>query len=509
MDILTGFSHLFANPVALGFVVLAAVIGVIVGAIPGLTAAAAIAMLVPVTYYLDPLTALAFLYVIGKAGRFGGSISAILFNTPGTAASAATALDGNALTRAGKSGKALKTATVASVIGDYTGDLLLIFAAVSISSVTETFGPPTYFAIYVMALIVISSVIGDSVVKGLLSTCAGILVALIGIDPISGEPRLNFGLFELSAGVDLIPLLIGMFVVSEVALQVRDARSGNIAAIVAQSSDPDAGRLTWPEFRRCVPVILRSSGIGAVIGMLPGLGSAVACFTAYGEERRRAKESGKWGTGIVEGVAAPEAANNAVSGPSMIPMLALGVPGSTIAAILLGVFLIHGIPVGPQIFDTSRELVYGLFAAGLVGIAVYGVIGYFFAPAIGRMLAAVPPRLIYPYIFLTAVISAYSARTNVFDVFLMCLAGAVGYLMRRHGFSPAAFIIAFVLADGAEESFRQSLLLSDSGALVFLERPSALFFFAVAIFVTGLRLWSKARTGRRVQAPGREIGEHG
>jgi len=497
MDILAGFSYLFANPIALGFVFLASIIGVIVGAIPGLTAAAAIAMLVPVTYYLDPLSALAFLYVIGKAGRFGGSISAILFNTPGTAASAATVLDGYALTSAGKPGKALKTATVASVIGDYTGDILLIFAAVSISSVTESFGPPTYFTIYMMALIVISSVIGDSVLKGLMSTAGGILVAMIGIDPISSEPRLNFGIFEFSAGIDLIPLLIGMFVISEVAVQLRNTRAGVKIIQVAQSDDPDANRLTLVEFRRCIPVILRSSSIGAIIGVLPGLGSAVACFTAYGEEKRRSQTPELWGTGIVEGVAAPEAANNAVSGPSMIPMLALGVPGSTIAAILLGVFLIHGIPVGPQIFDTAHDLIYGLFAAGLVGIAVYGLIGYFFAPVIGRFLAALPPRLIYPYIFLTSVISAYSARTNVFDIFIMCGAGALGYLMRRHGFSPAAFIIAFVLADGAEESFRQSLLLSDNGALVFFERPSAMLFFGVALFVSGMRIWKTTFAGRR------------
>lgn len=505
MDIFNGFLTLFANPTALGFVVLAAFIGVMVGSIPGLTAAAAIAMLVPVTYYLDPLSALAFLYVIGKAGRFGGSISAILFNTPGTAAAAATVLDGHALTRAGKSGKALKTATVASVVGDFTGDMLLIFGAVAISSVTEGFGPPTYFAIYVMALIVISSVIGNSVLKGLMSTAAGVLVAMIGIDPISSEPRLTFGSYELSAGVDLIPLLIGMFVVSEVAIQLRNVRAGHVLEPVRASSEASDNRFTLEELRRCGPVMARSSILGAVIGILPGLGSAVACFAAYGEERRRSARPEDWGTGIVEGVAAPEAANNAVSGPSMIPMLALGVPGSTIAAILLGVFLIHGIPVGPQIFDTAPDLVYGLFAAGLLGIALYGLIGFFFAPLIGRFLSALPPRVIYPYIFLIAVISAYSARTNIADVVVMCAAGAVGYLMRRNGFSPAAFIIAFVLAKGAEEAFRQSLLLSDSGALVFLERPSALAFFAIALLVSGSRLWKSLAPRRGLRRAEGEV----
>ena len=494
MDILNGFVYLFSNPTAVGFVVLAAFVGVIVGAIPGLTAAAAIAMLVPVTFYLDPLSALAFLYVIGKSGRFGGSISAILFNTPGTAASAATLYDGYPMTRKGKSGKALKTASVASIFGDFTGEIILIFGAVAISSVTERFGPPEYFAVYMMAFIVISSVVGDSVLKGLLSTVLGFLVAMIGIDPISSEPRLNFGLLEFQSGLALIPLLIGIFVISELAIQIENAPKGNKSEEREVSDDPDASRFTFPEFRRCLPVMFRSSLIGSFIGILPGLGSAVAGFAAYGEEKRRAKNPKQWGTGIVEGIAAPESANNAVSGPTMIPLLALGVPGSTIAAILIGVFLIHGIPVGPEIFTTSRDLIFGLFAAGLLGIALYGIIGYFGAPLIGHVIAAIPTRLIYPYIFLTCVISAYSARTSIFDVFIMCGAGAFGYLMRKHNFSPAAFIIAFVLAGGAEEAFRQSLLLSDRGLLLFIERPWAIFFFAVAFLISGQRIWKTSRT---------------
>ncbi|MGQ7843819.1 tripartite tricarboxylate transporter permease [Granulosicoccus sp. 3-233] len=493
MDIFNGFAHLFSNATAVGFVVLAAFVGVIVGAIPGLTAAAAIAMLVPVTYYLDPLSALAFLYVIGKSGRFGGSISAILFNTPGTAASAATLADGYPMAKAGKSGKALKVATVSSVFGDFTGELILIFGAVAISSVTERFGPPEYFAVYMMAFIVISSVTGDSIIKGVLSTTLGVLVAMIGIDPISAEPRLDFGSMELQSGLALIPLLLGIFVLAELAIQIENMRAGTVLETRTKSTDPDASRFTWAEFKRCVPVMFRSSVLGAFIGILPGLGSAVAGFSAYGEEKRRSRDPSKWGTGIVEGIAAPESANNAVSGPTMIPLLALGVPGSTIAAILIGVFLIHGIPVGPSIFNTSRDLIFGLFAAGLLGILLYGIIGYFGGPLIGRIIAMIPPRLVYPYIFLTCIVSAYSSRTSISDIFIMCGAGFLGYFMRKNGFSPAAFIIAFVLASGAEEAFRQSLLLSNSGWLIFMERPWALLFFTIALLVSVQRIWQKTR----------------
>ncbi|MCG8508758.1 MAG: tripartite tricarboxylate transporter permease [Rhodospirillales bacterium] len=493
MGIFDGFAFLFANPMALFFVALAAIVGIIVGALPGLTAAAAIAMLMPITFYLDPLSALAFLYVIGKSGRFGGSIAAILFNTPGTAASAATMVDGHPMSKQGKATKALKTATVASVFGDYFGDMILIFGAAAIAVYTAQFGPPEYFAIYLMAFVVIGSVVGKSILRGILSTLFGILISLIGLDPITGDVRMTLGVLELESGFSLVPLLIGIFVMSEVLVQVERSARGSVTEMFdAKPADSRENRLSLGEFRLCLPLMLRSSAIGSFIGMMPGLGSAVACFAAYGEARRRHPEK-KWGTGIVEGIAAPESANNAVSGPSMIPLLTLGVPGSTIAAILIGVFLIHGIQVGPMIFVTAHDLVFGLFASGLVGIAMYGLIGYFGGPLIGRIIAKVSPNVIYPFIFITAFVASYSARSSLFDVGVMIVFGVVGYLMRRFDYSAAAFIIAFVLAKGAEESFRQSLLLSDSGIGIFLERPIAVAFIAIGLAVLIGRIVSSVR----------------
>jgi putative tricarboxylic transport membrane protein len=497
MDIFNGFAFLFSNPMALLFVFIGALTGIVAGAIPGLTASAAIAMLMPVTFYLDPLSALAFLYVVGKSGRFGGSIAAILFNTPGTTASAATMRDGYPMTREGKAGKALKMATIASVFGDFFGDIVLITGAVFIASYTASFGPPEYFAIYMMAFVVIGSVIGKSIIKGILSTLLGIMVSLIGLDPITGDVRMTMGWFELENGLSLVPLLIGIFVFSEILVRAEKADDGVIEVVETRSADPGVNRLSWAEIKSCLPIMLRSSGIGSLIGMMPGLGSAVACFVAYGGERRRSKTPEKWGTGIIEGIAAPESANNAVSGPSMIPLLTLGVPGSTIAAILIGVFMIHGIQVGPSIFQTDRELIFGLFAAGLLGIALYGLMGYFGGPIVGRAIAYFPPRLIYPFIFLTAFIASYSARQSVFDVGLALVFGVIGYLMRRADFSAPAFIIAFVLAKGAEEAFRQSLLLSSSGIDIFLERPVAIAFLGIGLAVMVGRGVSVARQSRR------------
>jgi putative tricarboxylic transport membrane protein len=498
MNILNGFEFLFSHPMALLFVFLGAITGTIAGAIPGMTSAAAIAMLVPVTFYLDPLTALAFLYVIGKSGRYGGSIAAILFNTPGTAASAATMQDGYPMTQQGKAGKALKTATVASVFGDTIGELVLIFGAAFIAVFTSKFGPPEYFAVYMAAFVIISSVITKSVIKGLLSTLFGAMISLIGLDPITGMPRMTMDLYELESGFSLVPLLIGLFVISEVMIQVSKLDDEGLSVAKTNTDDPDANRITWAEFKRCIPLMFRSSGMGVVIGIMPGLGSAVACFVAYGEGKRRSKTPEKWGTGIVEGIAAPESANNAVSGPSMIPLLSLGVPGSTIAAVLIGVFMIHGIQVGPMIFETNQDLIYGLFAAGLLGIVCYGVIGYFFGPLIGRAIAFIPARMIYSFIFLIAAIASYAPRQSLFDIGITLVFGVIGYLMRRTKFSSAAFIIAFVLARGAENAFRQSLLLSDSGMGIFLERPIAIAFITVGLAVLIGRSISEQRRKRRI-----------
>ncbi|MEO1455570.1 MAG: tripartite tricarboxylate transporter permease [Pseudomonadota bacterium] len=511
-DLIGGFGMLFGDPQAIFFTLLAAFVGIVFGALPGLTASAAIAMLLPLSFYLGPLPALAFLYVIGKSGRYGGSIAAILFNTPGTAASAATMQDGYPMAKRGQPNRALRTATVASVFGDYIGEIILIFGAVWIAQYTRTFGPTEYFAIYLMAFIVIGSVVGKSITKGILSTIFGALVALIGTDVITNAPRLTFGTQDLRDGLSLVPLLIGVFVISEIIIQAeRMAKGSLVDAGLADQHKND--HLSFAEVRRLVPMMFRSSIMGSFIGMMPGLGSSVACFVAYGEEKRRAKNSEEWGTGVIEGIAAPESANNAVSGPSMIPLLTLGVPGSTVAAVLIGVFLIHGIQVGPLLFSdsnmiitdtgdffSSRELIFALFAAGLVGIAAYGILGFWGGPLIGKTIARIPAKYLYPIIFLTAVAASYSSRASIVDVGIALLFGLVGYAMRRTEFAPAAFIIAFVLARPMEESFRQALLLSDDGALIFLREPVAGSFLAVAVLVVALRIIGQRRHRKRAIA---------
>jgi putative tricarboxylic transport membrane protein len=427
------------------------------------------------------LAGLAFLYVIGKSGRYGGSIAAILFNTPGTAASAATMQDGYPMTQSGRPGKALKTATISSAFGDYFGEIVLIFGAVFIATFTRKFGPPENFAIYLMAFVIIGSVVSDSIIKGIISTLFGASIALIGEDTITGQFKMTMGIDELESGMALVPLLIGVFVISEVIIQAEKSAKVKMVDMSADGiDDPTAQYFTWAEFKRCLPLMFRSSIIGSLIGMMPGLGSSVACFVAYGEEKRKAKNKDKWGTGVVEGIAAPESANNAVSGPSMIPLLTLVIPGSTIAAVLIGMFLVNGLQVGPQIFATEpplfmggqlispREFIFGMFAAGLVGIACYALIGYFLAPFIGRLISKLPTQYLYPFIFMISIAASYSSRASIWDVGFALLFGVIGYGMRRTNFSAAAFIIAFVLTASMEEAFRQSMIISDTGLMLFL-----------------------------------------
>ncbi|WP_299599442.1 tripartite tricarboxylate transporter permease [uncultured Tateyamaria sp.] len=494
MDIFPALLTVLSDPILMGWVLLAAIVGMIVGAVPGLTASAAIAMLLPLTFYMEPLPALAFLYVIGKSGRYGGSIAAILFNTPGTAASAATQLDGYPLARQGKASKAMKVATISSVIGDFTGEILLIVGVAWIATIALKLGPPELFAVYFAAFIVIGSVIGKSVTRGLASAALGVLVAMIGLDPISSTERFTFGSFDLTNGIGLVPLMIGIFVLGEVFAQIEER--GQTTEMVQNGNDAARNTLTWAEYKPCLPHVARSSFIGAFIGMLPGLGSAIAAFVAYGEGKRRAKNPEAWGKGALEGVAAPEAANNAVSGPSMAPLLTLGIPGSTIGAILIGVFLIHGIQIGPTMFLTSRDLVYALFACGLIGIVLYGLIGYFGAAFVGRFITRIPTKVLYPVIFLTSFVAAYTSRGNLFDVYVMVAAGFAGWAMRKLDFNPAAFVISFVLAGGAEETFRQALLLSDNGLMIFVTRPVALLFLLIGITALVMRVRSLNRQSR-------------
>ncbi|MEQ9329562.1 MAG: tripartite tricarboxylate transporter permease [Rhodospirillales bacterium] len=500
--IIDGFATLFGSGWAVFYAVLGTAVGLLAGATPGLTAGAAISLIIPMTFYLDPLSALVFVYTISKAAAFGGSIPAILFNTPGTPQASATQIEGYPLTRQGKQGKAVRMAVIASALGDAFSELLLIFGAVYIAIYTARMGPPELFAVYCAAFVIIGSVIGRSMIRGLISTLLGIMLSLIGSDPISSMPRLTFDINYLESGIGIVPVLLGLFVLSEIFVQIADrSKAGSDTMLVRKSANAGDNRVSWPELRRCLPVIAKSTGIGTIIGMLPGVGASAACFVAFAEAKRSAKPGDNWGNGEIKGVAAAEAANNSVSGANIIPLLTLGIPGSASAALLGGVFLIHGMSIGPRIFITEQHTVYGLFASGLFCIALYFVMGYWGSGLIARIIAKMPVRVIYPFIFITAIVSVYAIRNTLFDVVAMCAFGLVGFFFKKFDYSLPAFIIAFILGPGAERALRQSLLLSSDGPWIFADRPLAVFFFLLAALVIGVRGYQALRNKSKRDNP--------
>ncbi len=497
MGIIDGFSALFSSWEPITFAILGTIIGLLGGAVPGLSSGAMIALLIPATYYLHPLAALALIYTVSKASDFGGSIPAILFNTPGTPQASATQIEGFPLTRQGKQGKALRMAVIASAQGDICSELLLIFGASAIAVYASKLGPPEFVGIYFCAFIVIGGLLGKSVVAGILSVIMGLALSLIGTDPITADDRFTFGIDHLIEGIELVPVLLGVFVLVEVFIQAADRKfASKDAPIAGKQKLPTDNYVTLSEYKRVLPTMLRSTGIGVAIGMLPGLGSVVACYVAYSEAKRKSKTPETWGNGEIEGIAAAEASNNATSGANLIPLLTLGIPGSTAAALLSGVMLIHGITIGPNVFTTSHDIIYGVFAAGLLCILTYFIIGYWGSHYVGLIISSIPAMMVYPIIFVTCYVAVYATRQAIFDMVVMTVFGVLGYIMKRLNMSLPAFVIAFILGPGFERAVRQSFLLDESGGGIFLQRPIALLFFILGILAIGIRLLKSYREAR-------------
>ena len=481
------------QPDALFGVIIGSIVGLFLGATPGLTAIVGMVLLIPFTFYMSPLAGISMLYAIHKAGNYGGSIPAILMNTPGSPAAACTQLDGYPLTQQGKQGKALKTAATASAIGDLLSDMVLIFGTVYIARVVYAFGPVEMAGVLFFSLTLIGTITGDSVVKGLISTALGLLLGTIGLDPMQATPRFSFGFLELEKSLDVIPVLVGVFVVSEVMIQAEKwSISGKNNSVAPKSTNPADSKLSMKEFREILPATGISYIVGQIIGVLPGLGGAVAPWIAYGQVRSLSKKPEQFGKGSLSGVAAAEASNNAVCGANLMPMLTLGVPGSTDAAIIMGAFLIHGLELGPRIFIEQSELVYGIFAAGLISIVIYFLIGFFLAERLGRLITSLPRKIIYPMIMVTCFIGAYAPNTSLFDVGVMIVFGLVGYIMRKVDIPTAPLIISFLLAYKFETALRQALVIGDS-PLVFFTHPVSLIFVIMAFLTVSYTAYRNTR----------------
>ena len=476
--------QLATTPEALIAIFIGLIAGQILGAIPGLTASMAVALLVPYTFYLDPWIGIPMLLGIFKGSLFGSYITAILIKTPGTPAAAATVLDGYPLAQKGKGMKAMKMALYSSVFGDTFSDVMLIFAAGFLASIALNFGPPEYALLTGFSLICISSLTGNSIWKGLLSVFLGMIIGMIGLDPITATPRLTFDYLELEEGIGLIPMLIGTLAVSEAIRQMEQPVKKLASSTLIFSKKKIDNIVTWSEFKSTLPTILKSSGLGTLIGAMPGLGSTIAAFLAYGEAKRSSKYPDEFGKGSLEGVAASESANNAVSGSNMIPLLAFGIPGDIAAALIMGAFLIQGITLGPVVFQDNPIEIYAIFAALIVANLFNLVLGHGLI-RMCKYVVTVPKRLLFPAVLVVASAGAYALRGSIFDIQLVFIFGILGYLMIKCDIPTVPMLIGFILIPILEENLRITILLGSSHDLnigFIFTRPA--FLILVVIMAT-------------------------
>ncbi|MBS3943090.1 MAG: tripartite tricarboxylate transporter permease, partial [Dethiobacter sp.] len=410
----------------------------------------------------------------------GGSITAILISTPGTAAAAATVLDGYPLALQGKAGKSLKMALYASLVGETFGNLVLLFVVGLLASVALLFGPPEYFAVLLFSLTIIANLSGGSITKGIFAAAVGLFLSTVGLDPILGARRFTFGISGLEGGLGLVPVLIGLFAMAEILIQIEsrfEKREKKEFKLVAGGD-----RVSWPEFKSCLPAMGIGSIIGTWIGILPGLGQPIACFLSYGFAKQRSKNPELFGKGSLEGVAAAESGNNAVNGPAMVPMLALGIPGDTVTAVLLGAFIAQGLRPGPLLFETQGPIVYAILLAMLLGNIIFFAMGYLLIPLFSK-IAFISKAVLIPGILAMAIVGAFAVRNSTFDVLLMMIFGFLGYIMKKSDIPVAPLVIALILGSLMETSFAQSLLLSRGSLAIFFTRPIPLFFNLVTIIV--------------------------
>jgi putative tricarboxylic transport membrane protein len=494
--VLQGFA-LIADPFNIALIFIGVLIGVVVGALPGLSSPMAVALLLPFTISLQPVPAIAMMASLYCAGTFGGSISAILINAPGAPPAVATAFDGYPMAKRGEAGRALGIAAVSSISGGILSLFIFLLATPLLAKIATSFRPMEYFALAVFALSMLASISGKSPIRNLIAGGVGVLLGTVGIHLTTGVERFTFGYPALTGGIGFVPVLIGLFAVAELFNQSQavDKAYERITATVVKLP-------TREDFRRIWRTILRSSGIGTFIGVLPAEGATVAAIMGYNEARRWSKRKEEFGTGCPEGIAGPEAANNAATGGAMVPTLALGIPGSATTAVILAALIMHGFRPGPYLMKETPEFVYAIFAAMLLANFMFLGIGLAGAKVFSR-ITLIPRTFLWPAVFVFSLIGSYSYGASVFDVWVMLAAGVVGFLMLRHGFGPAPLVMGLILGKLVEESFSQSMILLDNHWWRLFESPVVDLFFGLTVLGLCWPLISSrlARRDRSAEVP--------
>lgn len=476
-----------------------ALIGMIVGALPGIGSLAGVALLLPLTFKFNPITGLIMLSAVYYSNMYGGSYSAILLNIPGDAPAVMTALDGYPLAKKGKPGKALFTSNISSFVGGTIGMIILTLTGPSLARLGLTFGPVEMAALLMVAMTSIGWLIGGSPTKGLVTTFIGILLATIGFDIVSGTPRFYYGSLYLLGGVSFIPLVIGMFGFSQIIelMVEKDKDLKTTGNIPFRESI-----LNKEEVRRITPVSIRSGLLGTIIGILPGAGATTGSFLGYVMEKKIGKNRDKMGEGVIEGVAASESANNAAAAGAFAPLLALGIPGSGTGAVLLGGLLMYGLTPGPLLFQNEPDFTWGLIASLYLANVITLGVSLMIIPQLAKIIK-VPPRLMIPLVTVICLIGSYSASNSIYGIFLMLVAGIAGYLLKANGYSVTPLLLAFVLAPALERDFRRAFIISNGSPFIFFQKPISLILISfliltilVPIVKTGIEKWKKWKVAK-------------
>lgn len=482
------------------FATIGCVLGTLIGVLPGLGPAAGTALLIPITFKLEPTAAIIMLAAIYYGAMYGGTITSVLINVPGEAASVVTCLDGYEMAKQGRAGAALGIAAIGSFIGGSVATFGLVLLALPLARFALKFGPPEYFALLLVGLSLVMGLAGKSLVRALMMGILGLLFSLVGVDPVEGAPRFTFGIAPLMDGVRFVPVVMGFFGIGEILLNAEKSLVGVMAG---------GGKVTsfFPrrdEWRISVTSILRGTGLGFFLGLIPGTNSAVASFMSYAIEKKVSKHPEKFGTGVIEGVAAPETANNAYANAALIPLFTLGLPGSPTIAILMGALIMNGLTPGPLLFQQHATFVWAVIASLYIGNVILLILNL---PLVGwwAKLLKIPYNILVVFILIFCIIGAYSLNNSMFDVGVMILCGLLGYIFKKLEFPLAPAILTLILGPLMERSLRESLSLSQGDYRIFFTRPISLVFLIITAVILATSAWQALPSGVREESQEAEV----
>jgi putative tricarboxylic transport membrane protein len=487
-NLVLGFSVSLA-PLNLFYCFVGILLGQIVGVLPGLGSAATIALLLPITFYMPATSAIIMLAGIWYGSMYGGSITSIVMRVPGEAASVMTCVDGYEMARQGRAGPALGIAAFGSFIAGTIGVVGLMFLAPPLAEFALRFGPPEYFALMALGLTLVSYLSTKSVPKALCMAVVGLLLGTVGLDPVRSAERFSFGNLSLQGGIELVPVVMGLFGLAEVFLMLE--RRMRVTDMIQAPTGLMNLLPTRQDWRNSSGAIARGTFLGFLVGILPGAGATIASFVAYAVEKRASRHPERFGKGAIEGVAAPESANNSATAAGFIPLLTLGIPSNVVTALMLGAFLLHGVTPGPTLLSQKPEMFWGVVTSMYVGNVLLLVLNI---PLIGLFtrVTRVPPSILGPLIVLISLAGTYSVNNNPFDILVMVAFGVAGYLMAKYGYDAAPLVLGLVLGPMFEMALRQSLVLSQGSFLVFFNRPIAGFLLGLALLTVMSQLFRLA-----------------